>query len=461
MRAPSSDPAGAHAPYAPAVGERAVYRCATVIDGRGGAPLRETSVVTDGELITTVVSDAELPPGELTGATVVDLRGHYLLPGLIDSHQHLATPPNRGPAEERLRRQLYGGVTAIRDMADDLRQIGDLARATLVGEIAGPDIYYAALMAGPGFFDDPRTWQVSQGTRPGAVPWMQAVDDGTDLVLAVAMGRGTSAVAIKIYADLAGKDVARIVEEAHRQGMQAWAHAMVFPATVDEVVDAGVDVVSHASYLAYHLSTQRPSSYKEHLGLMDSVCEELLSADLRPLDPLLDKMAMRGTILDATASLVLRHGSPEPGSDAADAPGVDGSRARAAAVVEVLRRARAAGVAVSAGTDYELPSEEAFPSLHAELSFLVGEAGMSPAEAIHAATLVGARSAGQSTIMGSVEPGKLANLLVLAGDPLADIANLSSVVFTVKRGRRFERADFAVPDAGCGGTRRGEEPRQP
>ncbi len=51
-----------------------------------------------------------------------------------------------------MRRDLYGGVTAVRGMGDDLRALGDLARASLVGEVAGPDVYYAALFAGPGFF---------------------------------------------------------------------------------------------------------------------------------------------------------------------------------------------------------------------------------------------------------------------------------------------------------------------
>ncbi len=124
------------------------------------------------------------------------------MPGLIDSHVHLATPPNRRQAEAMLRRDLYGGVTAGRDMADDLRALGDITRASRVGEIAGSDVYYAALMAGPDFFTDPRTAQTSAGGVPGQVPWMQAVTDQTDLPLAVARAAGTSATAIKLYADL-------------------------------------------------------------------------------------------------------------------------------------------------------------------------------------------------------------------------------------------------------------------
>src|SRR3546814_11972330 len=85
-----------------------------------------------------------------------DLYGRIVIAGLFDSHDHLAATPNRTRVEAIRRRQLYGGVTAVRDMADDLRAVGELARASLVGEIAAPDIYYAALMAGPPFFADPR-----------------------------------------------------------------------------------------------------------------------------------------------------------------------------------------------------------------------------------------------------------------------------------------------------------------
>src|ERR1700712_29122 len=106
-------------------------------------------VLVRGERIRQVFPDASSLPEEAARAKVVDLRDRYLMPGLIDSHVHLATPPNRRQAEAMLRRDLFGGVTAVRDMADDLRALSDVARASRVGEIAGPDVYYAALMAGP------------------------------------------------------------------------------------------------------------------------------------------------------------------------------------------------------------------------------------------------------------------------------------------------------------------------
>ena len=90
----------------PAAGKRVVYRHANLIDGTG-APLRaDMAVLVDGDTIRAVLPDSQLSPGQLQGAESVDLGGRYLLPGLIDSHEHVATPPNRRAAEAWLRRDL-------------------------------------------------------------------------------------------------------------------------------------------------------------------------------------------------------------------------------------------------------------------------------------------------------------------------------------------------------------------
>src|SRR4051812_47659693 len=155
----------AAAPFEPAhIGTRIVYRHAALIDGTG-APLRaDMAVVTDGARIAAVLPHRALTAAQPAGAGQGDPRGRCPLRGLIDSPQHLATPPDRPMAEAWLRRDVHSGVTAIRDLADDLRQVGDLARAAHVGEIASPDIYYAALMAGPSFFADARTQAAALGT---------------------------------------------------------------------------------------------------------------------------------------------------------------------------------------------------------------------------------------------------------------------------------------------------------
>ncbi len=112
------------------------------------------AIVVRGERIEAVVPAAQLKVP--AGAEVVDVKDQYALPGFINSHEHLATPPNRKFAEAMMRRDLFSGVTAARCMGDDLRALADLARASRVLEIAGPDLYYAALFAGRDFMSDPR-----------------------------------------------------------------------------------------------------------------------------------------------------------------------------------------------------------------------------------------------------------------------------------------------------------------
>ena len=431
----SATAAGTATPFAPpADGTLVLYRGATLIDGLGGPPRADMDVLADGERIVRVEPDKALDPALAAKAQVVDLRGRYLIPGLIDSHVHLATPPNRRQAEAMLRRDLYGGVTAVRDMADDLRAVADLTRSSRVGEIAGSDIFYAALMAGPDFFTDKRTHQVTAGDTAGEAPWMQAITGKTQLPLAVAMARGTRATALKLYADLDPDLAARIIAEAHRQGLLVWSHATLYPAKPSELVAAGVDAISHACLLVREPQAHVPRWTEPRSPV--------------PLDPfrdgrnpalarLFEDMARRGTVLDAT---IWTYGAATAGSTTLPplAPHSCDDTVGGAITGQAYR----AGVPIAAGTDNVAPWSEPWPDLFHELDELATKAAMPNSAILQSATLVGARATGQAKDMGSIEPGKLANMVVLARNPLDDLGNLKSVVMTIKRGRRFDRGAF-------------------
>lgn len=409
-----------------------LYRHATVIDGTGAPARRDMAVLVDGERIAAVGPDGDVAASAPAGAHVVDLTGKFLLPGLIDSHEHLATPPNRIQAEASLRRDLYGGVTAIRDMADDLRAVGELKRAAQKGEIPAPDIYDAALMAGPSFFVDPRTHAATYGVTPGKAPWMQAIDETTDLREAVTLARGTSATAIKIYANLPGDLVAKIAAEAHRQGLKVWAHTAVYPATPSEVLAAKADVVSHACGLA-HEAAGTPDTYQSRTP-MDA--GPFLAGDNPVMAGLFRTMKAQGTILDATISIYAQSDARVAANPKAK-PGLCSGPMAAA----LTRQAFKAGVEISTGTDWVAPYDDPWPTLHHELAALV-KAGLPTAQVIRSATLVGAMAAGQEKDMGTVAAGKLADLIVTTRDPTADIENLKSLELVIKRGREYRRADF-------------------
>ncbi len=432
---PTLGSAGSPTPFSPPHGDLVLFRGAALIDGTGRPPRAGMDVLVAGERIEKVFPDVELDANTAKSAKIIELAGRFMMPGLIDAHVHLATPPNRRQAEAVLRRDVYGGVTAVRDMADDLRAVGDLARASLVGEIAGPDIYYAALMAGPTFFSDPRTAQTSAGGVPGHVPWMQAVTDDTDLPLAVAQARGAYATAIKLYADLTPELAGRITAEAHRQHMLVWAHATLYPAKPSEVVAAGVDAISHACLLVRELEAHVPAWAEPR----QPVPLETLRDGRNPaLARLFTEMARRGTILDAT---LWTYSADTAGSTTMPPlpPGSCDDTVGGAIAGQAFR----AGVSIDAGTDNVADWTDPWPDLFHELVALQSKAGMPVGAVLQSATLIAARAAGQQRDMGSIEPGKLANMVILARDPLADLDNLKSVVMTIKRGRTFERSAFA------------------
>jgi imidazolonepropionase-like amidohydrolase len=408
----------------PADGTVVIYRGATLIDGTGGPPRTDMAIVTGGQVIKSVLPSRDVP-SDLAGE-IVDMRGRYVVPGLIDAHVHLRMP-DRKIAEAILKRDLYSGVTAVRDMADDLDALGALARDARDGNVAAPDIYMAALLAGPSFFTNSKTQPLWGKGEPGSEAWAQRVTDQTDLVRAIERARGTGAVAVKVYSDLSGPLVAKIVAEAHRQGMLAWAHAAVFPATPKEVIEAGMDSVSHVCHLAYQVSDKFPQTNEEK----GAVQAEKFASGNATVQALFRDMQRRGTILDATLITYVRSGFS-----------LTGPYCTEELATKLTGEAHRAGVAIAAGTDRYRGPDVPFAPLHEEIVLLVEKAGLTPAQAIRSATAISAAAAGQQARMGTIEPGKLANLVFLTKDPLADINNLKSLVLTVKRGARFPRADF-------------------
>lgn len=400
-----------------------LWENATVVVHPLTAPIRDGAVLVQGTRITAVGTRGALA-SRARGADRIDLGGAFLSPGLVDSHQHIATPPDVPYATAQLERELHGGVTAIRVMADDLRLVAELARATAAGEVPGPDIVFAAFFAGPSFFEDERVRVASVGYEPGTAPWMQAITADTDLVEAVAVARGTGAHGIKVYADLDPTLVLRLTREAHRQGMQVWAHGVVFPAGPGDVVRAGVDSVSHAVLLAYE-GGAIPARYAlpragVDIGRFDGPLPE-------SIEVLLQDMLRRGCVLDATLFVDAYNGEPT---------------ARLPVAARITARAAEIGVPVSAGSDFPTTAEDPFPAVHRELDLLVRYAGFTPAMALAAATTGSAAALGRSFDLGRIAPGAQADMIATTEDPTIDLAALGSITTTIARGRRHDRTDF-------------------
>lgn len=413
---------------------RVVYSNVTIIDGTGAPPRTGMAIILGTERIHELVGMADLNVGN--DVETVDATGWYAMPGLIDTHVHLATVPARDVIKTVLKRHVYGGITTVRDMAGDARALADLSRATLINDFPAPDVKFSALMAGPSFFDDPRTIASAMGMTPGDVPWMQAITDETDIRLAVAQARGTGATGIKIYANLPGHLVRRIIAESESQGIPVWTHAKVYPAIPQDSIEGGAVAVSHACMIADHAVEPDRQAYRRDKGNYDELDYSTITSDHPDVERILRSMAANNTIFDATLSVYARREAQSEEKEKA-APGCKLPLAAA-----ITSRAVERGVRVSSGTDIQAEADDPWPSLYGELGLLSARAGMSNMQVLQAATLSGAVALGLEREIGSLEAGKFANIVFTTKDPLADIQNLKSVVLTVKRGQTFYRSEY-------------------
>jgi imidazolonepropionase-like amidohydrolase len=202
-----------------------------------------------------------------------------------------------------------------------------------------------------------------------------------------------------------------------------WAHATVFPARPSEVVKAGVDVVSHTPYLVWEGMGNVPPYYRRRaFGDFANV-----KPDDARITGLIGEMRERGTILDAT-----RRVFAQQVARSADNAG----KGVGPWLYEVTRAAHEAGIKVDAGTDSQ-GTGTGGAAVVEEMELLVTECGFTPAEAIQAATQVSAMAVGQGAYRGAIAKGMAADVVVLAADPMADVANVRKVVEVFKDGKVF------------------------
>jgi len=411
---------------------------ATLIDGTG-APARPnvTLMIENGRIAAIHEGDAATP----TNAEGVDLSGRYLLPGLIDAHVHLS---NFEDPEAVLRGLLDQGVTTVRDMGGDTRTLAVLARDAKIGAIQSPAIYYSAVFFGPPWLQDTRSHRSALGVEPGVAPWSRAVTPDSDLRQIVAEAKGTGATALKLYAALEPRLAHRIVQEAHRQGLKVWSHATIFPSKPSDAVAAGVDVLSHSGGLYPEARPDVPTSYTEAVTKwMPKQDFSAVDPSAPPYDELFATMAGMGTILEPTLTVLQREGGG-PRREAhnkhlAEAAQRIDTKALHEWACAATRAAHRAGVTIVAGTD---STPRRSKPIAWEMNALV-KCGLTPLDAIRAAAFNGARAIGIEATHGSVEVGKVADLVILADSPIDDIVNVSKVVAVVKGGalRRVRMPD--------------------
>ena len=389
----------------------------TLIDGTGAAPVHNKSLLIVADTIHSILDQGE----EITFSDFnrVDLSGKFLLPGLFDAHTHIATNPSRGNRlDQELKRlgfMLRNGITGIRDMGGDARMLFYLKRQSALDEIVSPDIYFSALFAGKRFFSrDPRSREATRGEVSGETPWMRAIDRETDIHSVISQAKGIGADGIKLYASLSPSAISAIVNEAHRQDLKVWSHASILPGIPSQLVEAGVDALSHGTLLGIEQLLRQSSPGQR------PVIDTVLTEDAPKLRTLASLMVQKKVYFDPT--LTVYRNMPQ-------------TFYRNGVIATKL--AYENGVKLIVGTDrgIDLNDPSALPLIE-EMEALVKEAGVSTLDVIKSATSNTANLLGIGEVVGTVRVGMKANLLIVDSDPTENIMNLRKVYAVYKNGRK-------------------------
>lgn len=426
---------------------------ATLWDGTGAPAVADAVVVVAGDVVRCAGrrADCQVP----AGARVIDAAGGFLIPGLIDTHVHLLFRPS-GVTDTSIRSDLHDllarGVTTVRDMGNNPPRLLEAAAASA----PAPRVFAMQLVAGLHFFSPEserrpdgnvvRHAPASGGMRQlGWYPIMFPLAGDPEGVVRSAVEAG--AIGLKLYQDLDSAQVGRLVTAAHARGLTVWGHGWVQPANVREQSQAGQDGVVHAAGLAGELiahdtrDTLRTSS-----SLLQVTADSAQTAEAarRPtVLATLDTLVVHGTFLEPTLHATLLS-AERAGRSRRRTQALPDRYAIAASVfgMEVTRQAALRGVRLTAGTDhvaYGPAAERA--QLAVELQLFVGSVGMTPARALLAATRDAALAIGPAADrLGTIQTGKLADLVLLAADPLADIRHVNDVRWVMRGGVQHDPA---------------------
>lgn len=404
-----------------------VLKNITIIDGLGNEPVAAQNLIIKGDRIWKITHPNAAIPAE---SKVIDLSGRYVMPGIVESHSHLLPPgsdfrKNNTYMLDKLEHALLGGITTIRDMGGDARFLAPFKRAAQLDQITSPNLHYAALMAGPAFFNDPRAAVSSQGVVPGTGPWMPQITKETNIQEAIAAAKGTGATGIKLYMDLDAELVAQLSAEAHRQGLKVWAHPYIGPAQAMDLIEAGVDAISHAGHLLIEVKgfeTYRKPGFWEYPG------------NAPELKGIFDTMKAKGVFLEPTIFVY----------DVIEKLDIPGYYNDSSTVIsqQIIREAYDMGVQMILGTDTVSNNPtDPYPHIHKEMYLLAEGAGIPALDLIKAATYNGAQNLGIDADYGSIEPGKVADLIVLSQNPVANIRNTQHIRLVIKNGRLYYRKE--------------------
>jgi hypothetical protein len=390
----------------------------SVIDVVNGRVLSNRTITIRDETITAVTEDA----APRAGARIVDGHGKFLIPGLWDMHAH-----NQGSGAESLDLYLANGVVGARDMGSDLEFIVPLRDRIRSGEFSGPEI----VAAGPILDSAPADW-----------PFRRRVTNAREAREAVRDLKHRRVDLIKVHNQTPRDVFFAIADEAPKVGLSFAGH-IPLTVTMNEGAASGIRSIEHLSEFrvfrecagkAMPYAVERCRPLFEKL-VSNKIWQTPTLQAYRVLPDLLAGEPMPHAEYASDSSLELIRRNIE--ASKLDEQALSQFRAMSAQSLAVIRDMLTLGTSFLAGCDGGVPGF----CLHDELEALT-DAGLSPLQAIQAATINPATFLGRETTEGTVAAGKRADLVLLDGNPLSNIRNSRRVSAVIARGRLLSRADI-------------------
>ncbi len=405
----------------------------TLIDGTGRAPLADVSVLVDGERIAAI--GRQVPDVDADKLTRIDGTSKYLIPGLIDSHIHLrggrAPPANQTMVMEpekgieELHGYLYSGVTAVYDSGNNGSYLHYMRDAERAGEFESPRIFATvSLISVPDGHGCCAGGITVTGPDDGAAKLARLLEYEPDLLKFTRETRGMGPEARNMPL-LPPTQLADLITQANEHGVRTTVHVSE-ERHARAAIAAGANAFAHMPYL-----DEIDEKLANLIAARGVVISTTLARNVTDVD-FFQEPAFRALLWPAQLERELTHhrrvGTPYAEWLASLRP----------TLMRNVRQLYDAGAILAAGTDRTFG---AMP--HAELMLLV-EAGIPPLEAIKMSTLNGAIYIGVEADLGSIEVGKLADMVLLEADPSVDIKNSMSIDSVFKGGRLIDRSKLDV-----------------
>ena len=396
-----------------------------IIDGNGGAPIEHGAIVLDGRRIEAVGSQSEVTVP--AGAKRINGGGKTALPGLADMHVHLLGGTNGVGLDilgyqKYLNALLYAGVTTVMDTGNVVPFILQLRAEVQAGRVLGPRIY----CVGP----------LVDGADPVWPALSVAIASKDQVPRIVGTLADEKVDFVKLYVGLSDQLVRAISAEAKRHGLRTIIDQWSRNGSAD-IAQEGIAGFAH--FPSHRISDETIASIKAHNVFLIStlaVQESSLGRRFQDLSFLDDPLIADTTPKAALEGLRREYGSLNA-KQLADKSTFT-NRVDLEGAESNVPRLRDAGVLFAAGTDAVYPGDFQGEGLHRELELLV-ESGLSPLEAITVATKNAAAIVNASTEWGTLEPGKLANLILVEGKPDQRIADTHHVALVIKEGAVIDR----------------------